>query len=165
MITKQLGRLTLKMYNGIDELPAERYHKFNLYCLMSAGIGNDAEALQSHMASIYTALNKKDYDSLLVMFQNYYHSLHFIVEQMDTQSIAFCCLIHSINGDEITDISDDNLMAISKRINKATKRSIALKLLDEIKKKLNPKSRYISPVELAEQKQKRIMASLNDVRI
>lgn len=163
MINKRIGKLRLTLYSGIDELTADRFHKFNLYSLLSAGIGNDVESIQGHITQIYSALQKKDFERLKILFQNYHHALHFILEQIDTQSIAFACLVHSINGQLVTDISDDNLKAISERITRNIKRSEVLNLVQTIKKKLKRKSRSISPLELAMQEQKLITDSLSDV--
>ena len=163
MINKKIGRLRLELYSSIDELPAERYHKFNLYSLLSAGIGNDVESIQGHISRIYEALQKKDFERLQTMFQNYYHSLHFILEQIDTQSISFACLVHSINGQEIKDLSDENLKKVSSRITKSVKRAEVLNLVQSIKKKLKRKSKPISPIESAIQEQKHIMDSLKGV--
>lgn len=165
MIVKRIGRLNIKLYDCIDELPIERYHKFNIYCLLSAGIGNDIESVTSHINSIYSALQRKDFDRLKIQFENYYMSLNMILEHIDTQSIAFACLVHSINGDEITDLSDESLKNISKRITRAGKRVKILELVSEIKKKLKKNSNYISPVASALERQKIIMDSLKDVLI
>ena len=163
MIDKRIGNLRLKLYSGIDELTAERFHKFNLYTLIATGIGSDVTSLQNHITLIYQALNKKDYDRLKTLFENYHHSIHLITEQIDTQCVAFACLVHSINGDEITDISDENLIKISKRITKNVRRVEALQVLEEIKKKLKMKPRSISRIELARYKQESIINSLNDL--
>jgi hypothetical protein len=164
MITEKIGTLDVTLYNGIDELPAERYHKFNLYCLMASGIGNDVQSVQTHITLLYQALNRKDIERLKVLLENYHHSLHFIIEQMDTQSIAFACLVHSINGKEVSDISDESLKRISKQITKSVRRSEVLNILSTIKKKLKAKSKFTSPLELAMREQERIIDSLKDIQ-
>lgn len=165
MIDKKIGRLKLKLYNGIDELPAERYHKFNLYCLLASGIGSDVTALNNHITTIYQALQMKDFARLKTLFENYYMNLNYTIQGMDLNSMAFVCLIHSINGKEILDSSDENLMKISKEISKHEKRSKYLNLFREIKKKLKMKSKYISPVKIAKQKQDNIIALLKSVQV
>lgn len=162
MITKKIGFLKLELYNGIDELTTERYHKFNLYCLLSSGVGSDVESIKEHMIKIYQVLQKKDFKRLQKMFENYYLSLSYITEGLDLKTLAFTCLIHSINGDEISDLSDDNLERLSKRITKNIKRQAIFDLFKEIKKKLSRKSKYISRVELARAKQDLIIGSLKN---
>jgi hypothetical protein len=139
MIERKIGGLKLKMYSSIEEMPIERYHKFNVYSLLSAGIGNDIESIQEHITAIFQALTKKDFDKLNIMFQNYYHSLHLTVEGYDTTSMAFTCLIHSINGKEMLDISEDNLRKVSKRITRHEKRQSVINFFRELKKKLKMK--------------------------
>ena len=136
MINKNIGRLRLKIYDNIGELPIERYHKFNTYCLLSMGIGSDIESIDNHIAEIFQALHRKDYDRLTVNFTNYYHSLRLIQDHMDIPSVAFACLVHSINDQEITDISEENLRIVSGRLTQAKRRELVINLFRELKKKL-----------------------------
>jgi hypothetical protein len=144
MINRTIGRLRLELYSSIDELPSNRYHKFNVFCLISAGIGGDIESIQGHISKMYESLGHKDYEKLSNQLQNYYHALHLAVEGIDAKSVALSCLIHKINNEVITDISDDNLEAISKRISKEQNREHLIKLLNELKKKLKMKYLFIS---------------------
>jgi hypothetical protein len=139
MINKNIGRLRLELYNGVDELPIERYHKFNLYCLMSAGIGNDVESITKHMGSIYQSLNKKDIERLKIQFQNYYHSLYLIIDKVDTTNMAFACLIHSVNGREVTDLSEEGIRRLQIKITRAERRKQIVQLFVDLKKKLRMK--------------------------
>lgn len=136
MIHERVGRLRLELYNGIDELPSERYHKFNLYCLMYTGIGNDAESVAKHIGDMYQSLTKNDTERLKIQLQNYHHSLYLILEKADIQSMAFACLVHSINGKEVTDLSEEGLKWIQGRISRASKRQQITKLLKDLKKKI-----------------------------
>jgi len=144
MIQKKIGRLNLELYSSINELPSERYHKFNLYCLMAAGIGNDAESVQNHISDIFQSLSKGDTERLKIQFQNYYHSLHLILEKADTQSLAFSCLIAAIDGKPITDLSDDGLQYTQYLISREEKRLQVVGLFTDLKKKLKQDLRYIS---------------------
>ena len=136
MIKKEIGRLKVELYSNINELPSERYHKFNLYCLMSAGIGNDAESVVEHIQNIYQALSKNDTDRLLIQLQNYHHSLHLILEHQDTQCLAFACLVASIDGKPTKDISDDGLQYTQYLIMREENRLKVLTILYQLKKKL-----------------------------
>lgn len=163
MIEKKLGNLKLKVYSGIDELPVERYHKFNLYCLLSAGIGSDVDSINKHISSIYQSLQKKDFKRLQTQFENYYATLNYILEGIDVQSTAFACLVYSINGKVQHDISDENLTKIVKKIGRGVKRQIIINSLNEVKKKLKRKSKPISKLQAIQEKQKYITGSLKDV--
>lgn len=143
MIRKKIGRLEVELYGNINELPSERYHKFNLYCLMSAGIGNDTESVIEHIQGMYTSLAKKDTDRLMIQLQNYHHALHLILEKQDTQSLAFACLVAAIDGKPTRDISDDGLQYTQYLINREEKRLKMLAILNELKKKLKARLRYI----------------------
>ncbi len=142
MIKKRIGRLRLEIYDSIKELPIERYHQFNIYCLLSTGIGADVEGINKHYADIFQSLEKKDYKRLKTLFQNYYYCLHLIIEHMDLPSLAFACLVKSINERDITDFSEDNLKHISERLTRAAKRQLIFDLFKDLKKKLRTKRRY-----------------------
>lgn len=136
MKKQNIGRLRVEFYDDVNELPSERYHKFNTYCLLYMGIGSDTEAMQKHYADIMQALQKKDLDRLNKMFQNYYYCLHLINEKIDLPSLAVACLVKSINEKDITDISEEGLREVSKRLVRSKRRNMAVTLFKELKKKL-----------------------------
>lgn len=147
MLSKNIGRLRLELYSSVDELPSERYNKFNIYCLLRAGIGNDAESVLEHMQGLYQSAGKKDYQRVLTQLQNYHHSLSAILSHEDTACTAFACLIYSINGVEVRDTSDEGLKWVVSRVARAEKRVQALQLLTILKKKLKMRLRSISQGE------------------
>lgn len=161
MIEKNIGRLTIKYYNSIDELPTENYHKFNLYALIDSGIGSDTDSIKTHIEGIYAALQKKDFDRLKVLFGNYYMSLSYITEGLDMKSIAVCYMIHSVNGKLNNDLSDEAIHKLAKKLAKHVKRQHFISQFTALKKKLMRKSNYISPIELARQKHRAIIQDLS----
>jgi hypothetical protein len=48
-------------------------------------------------------------DNLRVLIYN-------IINEVDPGSLAFACMVHSINGVEVTDLSDENLKKIVKEL-------------------------------------------------
>lgn len=143
MIHRKIGRLRLQLYDSIDELPIERYHKFNMYCLMYLGIGNDPASISKHYTDMIQSIAKNDIDRLKTQLHNYYTCLHLITQGVDTQTLAFSCLVYSINEKEITDTSEEGLNWIRSRVVRAEKRSTALQILADLKKKLKANLKYI----------------------
>lgn len=163
MVTKKIGTLKLKLYNSIEELPSERHHLFNKYALLEAGIGSSLGSIQEHIKSLYAAANNKDNERMKVLLQNYYMSLNYTVEDIDLVSMCLCCKVYSINGKKFTDLSEESLIKLSSRIRRNAKFSQLFNLYRELKKKLRMKSKYISPLELAQQKQRVIINSLKGI--
>lgn len=143
MIKKSIGRKHLLIYDSVSELPSNRYHLFNSYCLMSMGIGSDVEGINEHIADIFGALQKKDFDRLNILFQNYYHSLRMIVDHEDIPSVAFACLVHSVNGKEVIDTSEEGLKRLAKDLAGAKRRVIIVNMFNELKKKSRTITRHI----------------------
>jgi hypothetical protein len=143
MKLERIGRLRVEFYDSVNELPSERYHKFNTYCLLYMGIGADAEDMQKHYSDMLQALHRKDLDRLGKMLQNYMYCLHLITEHIDLPSMAVACLVKSINDKEVNDVSEENLKRVAKRITQAKKRQMVVNLFKVLKKKLRMRSRSI----------------------
>lgn len=136
MINRNIGRLRLELYSSVDELPIERFGKFNIYCLLAAGIGNDVESVNKHLEELYKSAYAKDFEKLKTQLYNYHHSLNAILNGERLETSAFACLVHSINGKEVNDLSEEGIKWITTRILRAEKTQMAFNLFAELKKKL-----------------------------
>lgn len=135
METKTLGGKKVKYYDSIDELPIVNYQKFNKYVLFSANIGNDINSVVKHHANILKLIDF-DVNKAKLELSNTIQSLLFIENNVNTDLMAFACLIYSIDDVVVTDYSDTNLKAIIESLN-TEKIGFFNKLFDSIKKKLN----------------------------
>lgn len=135
MITKKINGLTLKMYDSIEELPILNFQKFNRYMLLDAGIGSDLEDIDVHIEKIAKYINT-DKKLAIQELMNLRQSLYFVSQGVDVKHLAFVTLIAEINGKKLYDLSDDNVKAISEKLN-LVKRSFLMDLLVSLKKKLN----------------------------
>ena len=45
----RVGRHVLDLYDGIDDMPIGRFHRFNRNLMVDAGIGSDLQAVDSHI--------------------------------------------------------------------------------------------------------------------
>ena len=60
MVTVQIGKHAVEMYNGIDELPIVRFHKYQKMVLIDAGIGGDITAFDQRAEKARRFLTKGD---------------------------------------------------------------------------------------------------------
>ena len=111
VLHKGLKRTKVLFYADIDQLPADRFSKVNKFWMLNDELGNSFEDIDRiHITRILLALDdktkaKKVVDNMRVL-------IHNIINEVNPQSMAFACLIHSIDGVEVTDLSDENLKRI-----------------------------------------------------
>lgn len=135
MKTITLNDNVLKMYDDIDELPIVNFQKFNKYMLIDSGIGSDIDSIDKHITRLAKLVKLDDKAQALQELQNMRQNMHMIVNNISPIHLAFVTLIYSINGQRLTDLSDENLNALLHRL-QCAKRSKVIDLVLSFKKKL-----------------------------
>lgn len=107
---------TITLYNNVKQLPVNRYNEVQKYLLMDSGVGSDMEAIQSRYARLYAFLAEKKIEEAQKEAENMYYTHYSILEAINYKSYAFCCLISEINGEAISDYSEDGIRAILKKL-------------------------------------------------
>jgi len=113
ILHKGLIRTKILLYTDIEQLPADRFSKVNKFWMLSDELGSSFEDIDRiHITRIALSLSDKDkakkvLDNLRVLIYN-------IINEVNPESLAFACMVHSINGVEVTDLSDENLKKIIK---------------------------------------------------
>jgi len=111
ILHKGLSKTKVLLYTEIDQLPADRFSKVNKYWMLNDELGNCFEDIvRIHITRI--ALSLHDKDKAKKVLDNMRVLIHNIINETFPQSLAFACLIHSIDGEEITDLSDENLKKV-----------------------------------------------------
>lgn len=135
-ITK-IGRHLFEIYDSIDELPVERFHKFNKYLLVDAGVGSSVNDINEKIDRIIRFINKSDNKSAIIELDNLRQALYVVSNEMNPKHLAYLILIKSIDGKEITDLSEEGLRNnVQKKIED---QSITLfdRLFKSVKKKID----------------------------
>jgi hypothetical protein len=110
ILYKGLKKTRLLLYTDIDQLSAERFSKINKYWMLDDELGNSFEDIDKiHITRILLSLDDKDKARRVV--DNLRVLIHNIINEVNPESLAFMCLIHSIDGEELIDLSEDNLKA------------------------------------------------------
>ena len=133
MKTLNLNNMEIKIYDDIDELPIVNFQKYNKYIMLDAGLGSDVDSVDQHIVNIAKLINT-DKKKAVQELQNMRQNMHLIVNELSPKYMAFASLIHSIDGKEVTDLSDSNLKSIIEQINKVKNYKI-VDLLLWLKKK------------------------------
>lgn len=147
MKTISIGSKVVKLYDSIDEMPIVNYQKYNKYLLIDAGIGSDIEAIDEHIVNLAKLINT-DLKKANQELQNLHQSLYMVSSQISPLYMAFAALIYSIDGEVISDFSDDNLKRIIASLKEA-KHSVLNNFIAWIKKKLCSEIEVFFPSEFS----------------
>lgn len=135
MKTLLLNKKIIKVYDSIDEMPIVNFQKYNKYLLIDSGVGSDADDIDSHIVKIAKFIKANDNKKALQELQNMRQNMYMVNNEISPKYLAFAALIHSIDGKELTDLSDDGLKEVLNRIKKI-KHSKIIEFLYSLKKKL-----------------------------
>lgn len=140
----RLGRHTITMYEGIEELPIKRYHKFNKMLLVDAGIGGDLTDVDRHIqrAQMYIGQEKKEFAK--TELENLRQAIYMVQNEVSPKTLAFACLVAAIDGEPCDDISDSGLAMLSEKICDICYKDIA-DTTESVKKKIDAELREYFP--------------------
>ena len=116
MIEEKYGTHTLVLYDSIDELPIMRYHKFNKYIMIDAGIGENMSDVDKHLTSILQMSERSDKVNLANQVNNLKQALHFAIHEVSPKSMAFAVMVKSIDGKECNDVSEFGLQNLLQKV-------------------------------------------------
>ena len=124
----------VRLYDSIDEMPIVNFQKYNKYLLIDSGLGSDADDVDRHIIRMAKLIKAGDSKKAMQELQNMRQNMHMVNSEISPKYLAFAALVHSIDGKEITDLSDENLKAVLDQIN-SVRHSRLLDLLMRLKKK------------------------------
>lgn len=125
----------IKVYDSIDEMPIVNFQKYNKYLLIDSGIGSDADDIDAHIVKVAKFIKANDNKKALQELQNLRQNMHMVNSEISPKYMAFAALIHSIDGRQVTDLSDENLKSIIEQL-KTVKHSKIIEFLLWLKKKV-----------------------------
>lgn len=153
MKTISLNGKVIKLYDSIDEMPIINFQKYNKYLLIDSGIGSDADDVDAHIVKIAKYIKAGSTEKALQELQNMRQNIYMINSELSPKYLAFAALIHSVDEQEVTDLSDDGLKALLNKI-KAVKHSSLFSLLAKLKKKVETELELYFPNDFIGAKEK-----------
>lgn len=130
-----VNKKVVRVYDSIDEMPIVNFQKYNKYLLIDSGIGSDADDIDAHITRVAKFIKSNNAKKALQELQNMRQNMYMVNNEISPRYLAFAALIHSIDGEEVNDLSDDNLKALLKEI-KTVKHSTIIDFLVWLKKKV-----------------------------
>lgn len=148
-----VNKKVVRVYDSIDEMPIINFQKYNKYLLIDSGIGSDADDIDAHITRIARFIKSNNAKKALQELQNMRQNMYMVNNEILPRYLAFAALIHSIDGKEINDLSDDglkNTLAELKRI----KHSTIINFLIWLKKKVTTELETYFPGDFISPKEK-----------
>ena len=144
MQTVKIGKHTVEMYDTIEELPIVRFHKYQKFLLIDAGIGADIAAFDQRIEKTRRFLMDGKTDKAQKELENLRQSVYLIQSGINPKHRAFAALVAKLDGQECNDMSDDGLAKITETLNDAPESKLTA-LLNAVKKKMDTELRLYFP--------------------
>ena len=140
-----LNKHEIELYDGADEMPVTRYHKFTQLMVLSAGVGNDIAAVKSKILGIKQMLDDKQPEKAKIELLNLYQTFFFIDTVTDPHSQAMACCVHSIDGKVVENIAGDTLKDIAAQLDEWMTKAERDDITNSVKKKIETELAYYFP--------------------
>lgn len=144
--TINLESKTIRIYNSEEELPAFKSSAADLILLKEHGLKPSMPGVMDHVDKIARfALDGKPGD-LENAIDNFKMGLLMIINKINYKHLAFGCMIHDIDGEVLTDISEENLSDVILDLEKQGLQNdhVADAIDNVLKKKFEPAFEYYS---------------------
>lgn len=142
----KVGEHKVLIYKAAEEMPIKRYTKFQKYNVLESGVGSDIEAIGGHFGKLFEYLGFNMSKESLQEAKNLYYNYYLILEEISIPGMAFACLVYSIDGELITDLSDDNCKVIVDKLSEIglTAQEV-FNTIEDVKKKVHDDLKLYAP--------------------
>lgn len=148
-----INKKIVRVYDSIDEMPIINFQKYNKYLLIDSGIGSDADDIDAHIVKIAKFIKANNNKKALQELQNMRQNMYMVNNEISPKYLAFAALIHSIDGKEVNDLSDDGLKKLLQDL-KDIKHSKVIDFLLWLKKKVTSELETYFPGDFINPKEK-----------
>jgi hypothetical protein len=135
MRTVRLGKHQVSLYTSIDELPMERFHRYNKMLLIDAGIGSDITAFDAHIEKVVRYIQNGDRENAAKEMENMRQNVYVIQTEQSPANLSFAVLVKEIDGKACNDISDEGLERVRAMLSDVTRKEMTTEF-SEVKKKI-----------------------------
>lgn len=104
------------LYDSINNLPMDQFSKMQKYQLIESGIGSNISEFDQHFDKVAELLKHDEKNKAIQELKNMRQLFWHNMQEVDPSQLAFCCMIHSIDGEMITDYSEGSLEVMRKRL-------------------------------------------------
>ena len=112
---KGIKQHSIEIYDDIDQLPIERFNKANKYWMLDDNIGSSFTDIdKTHISRMILVADNKE--KLLKEIENLRILIYNVISEVNPSHMAFACLVDSIDGEVVTDYSEEGLRRLLKRL-------------------------------------------------
>lgn len=135
MKTGKINGHTVEIYDSIDELPIQRFQKYNKYLLIDSGVGSDLQDIITRIerAKLYVKSNP---NMAVVEMDNLKQAIYLATEELSPRYMAFATLVSKIDGEPANDLTDAGLKRVLDKLNDV-KATWIDRVLNSVKKKID----------------------------
>lgn len=148
-----INKKIVRVYDSVDEMPIVNFQKYNKYLLIDSGIGSDADDIDAHIVKIAKYIKSNNNKKALQELQNMRQNIYMVNSEISPKYLAFAALIHSVDGKEVNDLSDDGLKKLLQDL-KEVKHSKVVDFLLWLKKKVTNELEIYFPGDFVNPKEK-----------
>ena len=102
----------VELFESVEDLPMIRFQKYSKYVLIDSGVGNTYEDVLKKIAKVNGYIERKDFESAKGDLKNMALSVSLVFSEMNLKSLAFACLVKSVDDEPVTDISEEGLQKV-----------------------------------------------------
>lgn len=117
MQTIEFNGHTIELQDSIQELPIARFMDLQRHLLAASNIGSTAEDIDLRISRIIGYIRKSENDKAETEVQNLRLSMRNAVGKLSPSMNAFCVLVESVDGVQVTDHGEAGLKRIMLQIN------------------------------------------------
>ena len=165
-----LGQHKVTMYESIEELPIERFQKYNKMLMLDAGLGSDLTALDAHLAKVSEFIKAGELNNAATEMDNLRQTLFNVQNGLTPHFISLIPLMAEVDGEPLTDLSDENIQAVYDRLKDVTMKAYEgaasggkKKIEEELKAYFNQGGESASSKEYYELMRRRALLQLDEI--
>lgn len=132
----RIGKHRVRLYDSIDDLPMERFHRYNKMLLIDAGLGSDISAMDAHVEKVVRFMRGGDVDSATKELENLRQTFYLVQTEQSPRNLSFACLVAEVDGKDCNDLSEDGLEKVRLLLNDAPRGEVA-ETMSAAKKKID----------------------------
>ena len=119
MRSEKIGKLNLILYDGIEEIPSYNFTRYNFFLMLDSGIGGDIDAIAQRLSNMQRLAKNGEIEKHEIETNNLLQCFAFILENTTPEHFSFVPWIASIDGEQVTDLSDQSVKDILKRLSES----------------------------------------------
>lgn len=103
----KIGKIKIETYDGMDDMPADKFHQFNAFILIEAQVGSDLDSFGKHLAKMKRFAKDGDIDNHGKECDLLYHSVSLAMQRVSPLMNAFIPMIKTWNGEPFDFVPND----------------------------------------------------------